>query len=169
MYTLLLFTFAYLLHCQTADLRAKMVIHMARDAWYRKKNFRFYHCFGDEDGMKHLKCCLAKYFFCAQCALIFKSGRVTVFHTFLCAMCHMWARKGVARAAHPLHRSRWIMYMMKLRLISMKAKITKLRSLKWFFFLHRFVGLYFCQQWSWSGNLRLNRAVKKRLKRQQRR
>ena len=30
---------------------------------------------------------------------------------------------GISKAAHPLHRSRWVMYMMKLRLISMKAKI----------------------------------------------
>ena len=91
MYTLLLFTFAYLLHCQTADLRAKMVIHMARDAWYRKKNFRFYHCFGDEDGMKHLKCCLAKYFFCAQCVCtdFQKWSRDCVSHFFVCDVSHV--------------------------------------------------------------------------------
>jgi hypothetical protein len=32
---------------------------------------------------------------------------------------------GVARAAHPNQKSRWILYMMKLRLISMKGKIKK--------------------------------------------
>jgi len=39
--------------------RAKMVLHMARDCKLWRKNFRFYHCFGDEDSMKHLKSILA--------------------------------------------------------------------------------------------------------------
>ena len=149
-----------------------MVIHMARDALYRKKNYRFYHCFGDEDGMKHLKWCLA-YHVCSFCAMSF------------CA--HVWStvslvhvkEQGVARAAHPLHRSRWIMYMMKLRLISMKSKIKALQPQ--FFACPNEVA----QKKSWSGNYsvcaflflevgiqdefmmnpRLNRSVKKRLKR----
>lgn len=33
----------------------QMVLHFAKQARFYKKNFRFYHCFGDEDGMKHLK------------------------------------------------------------------------------------------------------------------
>ena len=32
-----------------------MVLHLARDCKFRRKKFRFYHCFGEEDGMKHLK------------------------------------------------------------------------------------------------------------------
>lgn len=49
-----------------AHLCAQLVLHMARDAKFRKKNFRFYHCFGDEDGMKHLKCYLAQQICCSQ-------------------------------------------------------------------------------------------------------
>lgn len=34
----------------------QMALHLAADAKNKKLNFRFAHCFGDEDGMKHLKC-----------------------------------------------------------------------------------------------------------------
>lgn len=41
----------------------ELVLHMCRDARHRRKNFRFFHCFQDEDGMKHLKCALADFVF----------------------------------------------------------------------------------------------------------
>lgn len=44
------------------------MLHLAYAAKKWRKNYRFYHCFQDEDGMKHLKSFLAAfaYFFGPQ-------------------------------------------------------------------------------------------------------
>ena len=109
-----------------------MVLHLARDCKYRRKNFRFYHCFGEEDGMKHLKRPLAIFLqvlmfmpFALLAVMLIENHVHTCMHESLCvcATCVVIFWLGVARAAHPNQKSRWILYMMKLRLISMKGKI----------------------------------------------
>ena len=53
-------------------------------------------------------------------------------------VCGVFFPLGVARAAHPNQKSRWILYMMKLRLISMKGKIKTL--LESVYGVHAFLG-----------------------------
>ena len=141
-----------------------MVLHMAKDCLHRRKNFRHYHCFGDEDGMKHLKCTLVNFAVMCIVSSDFQSLIPSISRIYL-----SWSLiSGIARAAHPLRRSRWIMYMMRLRLISMKTKIKTLLVI----YDVPTVALLWCWLYAlWNScdlflnvfdKLRLNRSVKQR-------
>ena len=160
-----------------------MVLHLARDCKFRRKNFRFYHCFGEEDGMKHLKRRLAIVLHVLM-FMPFASVAVMFMHVCRCALykractyvcvCvpRVWCffPLGVARAAHPNQKSRWILYMMKLRLISMKGKIKTL--LESVYGVHAFLGginlesfwMRMCYKHvPFMCSLRLNQSVKRRI------
>ena len=96
-----------------------MVLHLARDCKYRRKNFRFYHCFGEEDGMKHLKRPLAIFLqvlmfmpFALLAVMLIENHVHTCMHESLC-VCHVCgdflARCGTCSASQseipvdPLH------------------------------------------------------------------
>ena len=99
---------------------SKMVLHMAYQALHRRKNFRFYHNFSgrrcNETPQVWLSCnalcvCLWMWPYLIHSPIHDPRNRVR-------------APQGIARKAHPLNRARWILYITRLRLVSMKAKIS---------------------------------------------
>ena len=101
--------------------------HLARDALNHGRNGRFHHCFGDEDGMQWLKRHLANPVTILP-SNIPRFESVDLFKSLLNWEVEVLGAtfQGVSTNAPPLKRSRFLIKITKIRLLSMKFRIRKI-------------------------------------------